>query len=150
MEMKSNTNYLHISNEQIDGFDIFNTQTDPIYYKASKSKIEGFNGYVYTFEDFLYLILRSDPLFSEEIVDLAQRNGIEKFINDVPFYIELRPLIRNIGSLVCFYHLYPVHRDEMEFHNKYHSSTMMPSEGTNILNDIRSILVPELISSPTN
>ena len=147
VESNSYPYYLHISEKPIDGFDIFHTQTDPIYYQKSESKIEDFDGYVYIFNDFLYLIFRSNLQFSNVIADLAERNDIEKII-ELP-NIELRPRIRNIGSLVCFYHLYPNNRNEMEFHNVYHSSTKIPSEGTSIPNDIRSRSVPVLISSPT-
>jgi len=153
----SNPYYLHISDKPIDGFDIFNIQTNPtpphparpMYYKKCESIIEDFDGFKYFFNDFLYLIIRSNQQLAHGIIELADNNHIESIKNEEPFYIQLQPRIRNIGSLVCFYHHYRDIIGDMEFHNVYHSSTKIPSEGTSIPNDIRSRSVPVLISSPT-
>ena len=146
----SSSYYIHISTERIDGFDIFYTHKAPIYYRTCDVVIGGFNGYIYVFNSYLYLEIFSDPDFSNDIVDLATNNSIEYYLksDNEPYSIELRPLIKKIGKLVCFYHSFPDWRNHMVFYNKYHSSSKIVS-----INDCPSVFrtsqMPIMITSPT-
>jgi len=144
----SSSYYIHISTERIDGFDIFYTLKAPIYYSTCDALIKGFNGYIYIFDSYLYLEIFLNPDFCKDIVDLAKKNCIEYFLNseNESYSIELRPLIKNMGKIVCFYHLFPEWRNQMVYFNRFHSISKLASTN-NCSSVYRPSQMPAMITS---